>query len=268
MGYHQLVQSAAQVALVRQGNVQIAQLSALNQQMALQSAHVQAQANLSQALFDGEQLVRRIALTRQHDLFAAGALAEQGMQSTQGVQVTHFHTIDEKRAWSNVQGALADASRQARSHPQLVQKLDAYRSCFARFVQLQMAVGGDPDRHVQRYESAVGHARPEPLMIACVVSLFVLSALFLLGGMTLLKIISLCVTVAFGVKCSTVHQARGIAQRALDVARRQSHECWAFMNDPQGGVWLNSIWTQHPLVLNEPPVGAPASGYRHAQMAM
>ena len=241
--------------------------------VARQSEAPIATVDLAQVLLDGERRVQRIILTRRSDLFAAAVLAEQGLRETQGMHPAHFESIDDRRTWSWVQGSLTNASRQARAYQELAHELDVYHATYARFVQLQNAVGGDAERFPRKYQEAVERASTRSAMALCLGALAAGALLVALGRAhalpTVLGALLFCVSMVGAMQWRERAKRLAVARRVLAVARRQAKACKDFMRDPQGGEWLYATWGRHPLVVQEPGPSAQLLGsgtYRNARL--
>lgn len=273
-----LIQTAAQVAHLRVGQAQLQvghaqlhQLAYLNSQIAIQQQMAAFQANLHQALFETERMARRIAATVPEDLFSAGVHAYYWLQRLSGIGPQHFQDVANKRAYGDAYDSIAAALRRAQQTPDVNGSLATYLELMHRLNQLRAAIGDDEERYLGGYNAQLEQAQSRErkakihLIIgsvaAAVILVLALAALAENGPGAGLALVA--AVIIGGFSKSLIDERRRVAGRARELADAEEAvaRLHAFMEDPKTGGYLTHVWSEHPLLFNEPiPEASPTSG--------
>jgi len=278
----QLAQLGVSHRQLQVGHAQVAQLQQLNDHMLQQQQIAALQANLSQALFETERIAKRVALTLQQDAFAAAVHAHYWLLRVPGIGPQHFNDVHSKRAWADAIDTLTNTLRRTQAEAQL-------NNAFVKYVQLTdlwnrhwtavTSSGGgssafeNEDNFLQyhRHRAHTGVAflqtRSTQLKVGGVLVL-VFTMLGLIGvaanhgdaGTVLAVLIP--GAVAMMILLQRWNEGRAINQNfasQVEGAEQAVAAYRAFMADEGAGVWLTRVWSDHPLLFQEPIPEAGAS---------
>ena len=281
MAYLQVAGNIAQIAHLhaahRQnvlGHAQLQQLGQLNNQLWLQQQATTFQANINQALFETERTARRVGATMDPDPFAAAVIAHYWMVRVAGLQTASFADVAQKRAWADATGVLEAAFQRARCDAAGHQDGGRYVAALDEWNRLRAPFGDQPDAYLahaaQASQTAIAK-RGKPVLlvqiaggaIAFAVLALLIGALADIPGLAALGLlIGLAAVGAFGWLLDLWWKARKQAAAAMHVHARAEQEVTAyrsFMGSPHGGVFLEQMWAQHPLLFREPVPQAPGA---------
>ncbi len=244
-------------------HVQAAHLAMMNYQMHQQHQMAAWQANLQQALHETEQTARRVYNTMQPDPFAAAAIAGSWLQRVQGLHVSQFHDLQAKRAWSEAYGLLDGAVRAARNDSRGAQELDSYLRLMDTMGRYQSHFSGDPDHYVAQLNAGHDRIGKGWIWLGAVAFLALLAVLvFATGGKD--RGTGFIWLVLAVIPLYLYWQTQRQLSRSADFVIAGQRVCTdykAFMADPAAGGWLQTMWSQHPALFQEPiPTGPVSSG--------
>lgn len=261
MSFQQYIQTSAQFA-------QASELAALNAHLREQRAEAALQANLGQALFETEQMADHVTRILPQDLFAAAVLSYDWLHRFRRIEPADFNDVDQKRAWTAAHGTLVSAYRKAQFDREVAPLLTPYFQNRARFSELLEAVDCDPHAYhaaAQRHYAMATRPKPKPptaLRGAAIASggLFLLAGVCYLAGAKLaavafflLSIIGQNLTAILGLSVASTNASIRRAQRQYEIHRRALEAYSAFAQDPNGGLFLQKMWHEHPLLFSKPP---------------
>lgn len=278
----QYVQAAAQIRQVQIGQQQVWQLSQLNAQLQMQQRAAAFQANLGQALFETEQMAKRVAATLRHDLFAAAILSHYWWQTISGIRPDHFTDVHSKRAWADAAQILTSTQQRGQMDPGTSLAVNQYLMGMEQFRGLRAIVGENPDSFLAHAETTAKRStdRAATLMQrAIVVGTGAAAALIVILvanatksealGFFWLVFLGLCALSFYLGKEWMDASTNGETDRSkLARAKQAVAEYEAFKADPNRGMFLQRAWTDHPLLFNEPIPEVPAPGQAAAGVSV
>lgn len=242
-------------------HAQYAQLALMNWQMHQQQRLAAWQANLHQVLHETEQMAHRVANTLPKDVFAAAVHARSWLARIHGLDASAFHTFEAKRSWAAAVGVLDGAARAARNDGATQQGVDGYFARMDRLTGYQRHMGGDPQRYLASVKFRHSPARAGTAFYG-IGAICVFSSLVFFGtegGAGVAMTALLFAAAAIAVAVLKVRAAREAEARELGDAHRFVDEYHRFLSDPGGGLWLDGVWKQHPLLFEMPVPDGPTS---------
>lgn len=276
MGY---VNTAIGVANLKLNAAQVQQLAHLNAQLAQQQQAQRFQANLGQTVFETERMAKRVTVTAEQDIFAAGILSWTWLETVGWVKpemLTDFHA---KRAFGDSIDALRGAWSRLQADGTWFGPAKHYLDAMTAWRNLAAPLGPDPSTAVQSAQTTFhqaearirsGKQRAKISALACVALLL----LTIIGGLVDVPALTgLGAVFVFGSFVLSCGSLLGLDSRAVLAARQRVEELTAafnrlqaFIADPNGGTWLDQALHQHPLLVNEPIPSEHSSANGPAQM--
>lgn len=261
MSVHQFIQTTTQLD----------QLARLDAHFRAQREAAALHASLSQALFETEQMAKRVALTFPQDAFAAAIISYDWLVVISGIEPANFSKIEHKRAFFDARQTLLNAYRRAELDPPLGNMVGQYLQCRLQLDALLHAMDGDPNAFIARarYQYSIASAEPKesstgrkrsstgPTMVF--VGILFLSILFAFLGSTALASVTFLymllagfVALVSSLSSTSAKSQKDHAERRFAIQNQTIQAYESFMANPNAGGFLRRIWNEHPLLFNEP----------------
>lgn len=270
----QYVQTAAAIRQVQVGQEQVWQLHQLNAQMQMQQRAAAFQANLEQALFETEQMAKRVAATLRHDLFAAAILSHYHWLTVASIRPELFTDVQSKRAWADAAQILTSTQQRGQMEPSTSLALNQYVLGMEQLRGFRAILGDKPESFVAHAEATAersanrvaelkGHAKLAGGAASATLLLAIILSSANSGAASLFWLIFLCLGALAGIKAKEMWETSDVHagdERRLESAQQHAAQYAAFQADPNRGAFLQRAWTEHPLLFTEPVPQAPAPG--------
>jgi hypothetical protein len=256
----------AQIAQIHLSQQQLWQLAQVNSQLHAQQAAAAFQANLGQALFETERMAKRVAATVPQDLFAAAILSHSWLKRIVGLRPELFSDVASKRSWADAYQTLTSTEQRGQMEPSTALAVNQYFRCMDEWNRFRAKLGENPDTfaaHAAADAQRAAHrvdGATKKLIIGCggSIALVLLAIILSTVGSSasgLVWLIAICGAIASYFFVKEYMDAGASNQRfqaAAQEAERILAQYKAFQSDPNGGVFLEHAWREHPLLFQEP----------------